>query len=77
MFARGSSVHQECYNYALTNLLFGLCMLVLIVDLLVTCCSPHPIALAHPSTLEVLGAKDCTPIPYPFVVFTLDSWLSL
>ncbi len=25
MFARGSSVHQKCSNYALTNLLFGLC----------------------------------------------------
>jgi hypothetical protein len=24
MFARGSSVHQKCSNYALTNLLFGL-----------------------------------------------------
>ncbi len=25
MFAHGSSVHQKCSNYALTNLLFGLC----------------------------------------------------
>jgi hypothetical protein len=25
MFARGESVHQKCSNYALTNLLFGLC----------------------------------------------------
>jgi len=25
MFAYGSFVHQECSNYALTNLLFGLC----------------------------------------------------
>jgi hypothetical protein len=25
MFARGSSMHQKCYNYALTNFLFGLC----------------------------------------------------
>jgi len=25
VFARSSSVHQKCSNYALTNLLFGLC----------------------------------------------------
>ncbi len=25
MFARGSSVRQKCSDYALTNLLFGLC----------------------------------------------------
>jgi len=25
VFARGSSMHQKCFNYALTNLLFGLC----------------------------------------------------
>jgi hypothetical protein len=25
VFAHGSSVHQKCSNYALTNLLFGLC----------------------------------------------------
>jgi len=24
-FVRGSSYHQKCLNYALTNLLFGLC----------------------------------------------------
>ncbi len=27
-FARGSSQHQKCFNYALTNLLFGLCIFV-------------------------------------------------
>jgi hypothetical protein len=25
VFARGSSMHQKCSNYALTNSLFGLC----------------------------------------------------
>jgi hypothetical protein len=25
VFAHGSFVHQKCSNYALTNLLFGLC----------------------------------------------------
>jgi len=27
VFVHGSSVHQKYYNYALTNLLFGLCKL--------------------------------------------------
>jgi hypothetical protein len=27
-FARGLSMHQKCFSYALTNLLFGLCMSV-------------------------------------------------
>jgi hypothetical protein len=35
MFIHGSSVHQKCSNYALTNLLFGLCMSIWIIDLLV------------------------------------------
>ncbi len=45
-------VHQKCYNYALTNSLFGLCRFMWIIDLLVTCPSPHPIALARHSTLK-------------------------
>jgi hypothetical protein len=28
VFAHGSFVHQKCSNYALTNLLFGLCKYV-------------------------------------------------
>jgi hypothetical protein len=28
MYARGLSMHQNCSNYALTNLLFGLCRLI-------------------------------------------------
>jgi len=46
MYACGSSVHQKCSNYALINLLFGLCRLVWIVDLLVTHPNPHPKAPA-------------------------------
>jgi hypothetical protein len=71
VFARGSSVHQKCYNYALTNLLFGLCKSVWIIDPLVTHPSPHPEAPTCPSTLEVLQAKKRTPTPYPSIVFHL------
>jgi hypothetical protein len=70
VFARGSSMHQKCFNYALTNLLLGLCRSVWIVDPLVIHLNPHLEALACPSTPEVLN----TPIPYPFTIFfTLDS----
>ncbi len=35
VFIRGSSVHQRCSSYALTNLLFGLCKSMWVIDLLV------------------------------------------
>jgi hypothetical protein len=66
----------KCSSYALTNLLFGLCRSVWIID----AChspSPHPRALACPSTPKVLRTKECAPTPYSFVVSTLYSYLSL
>ncbi len=42
VFARSSSMHQKCSNYSLTNLLFGLCTSVWVIDLLVTLPSPIP-----------------------------------
>jgi hypothetical protein len=48
MFARASSVHQKCSNCALTNLLFGLCRFMWIIDLLVIHHNPHPKALECP-----------------------------
>jgi hypothetical protein len=70
VFARGLSVHQMCSNYALTNLLFGLCRFMWIIDLLIAHPSPHPEALARPSTLKVLRTKECTPTFYPSTIFT-------
>ncbi len=40
--AQGSSLHQKCYNYALTNLLFGLCMSMWVIKLLFNIPSPIP-----------------------------------
>ncbi len=40
VFARGSSVHQKCSNFALTNLLFGLCKSVWIIKQLIIHLSP-------------------------------------
>jgi hypothetical protein len=62
---------------ALTNLLFSLCKSVWIIDLLVTFPRPYPEAPTRPFTLEVLGAKERAPTPRSFIVFTLDSHLSL
>ncbi len=68
--AHGLSMHQKCSNYALTNLLFGLCRSVWIIDLLIICPNPHTKALACPFTSKMLRAKEYTPTPYPFIVFT-------
>ncbi len=70
MFARGTSVYQKCFNYALTNLFFGVCKSVWIIDPFVTCLSRHPEALAHLSTFEMLQTRERTPTLYPFVLFT-------
>jgi hypothetical protein len=72
VFVCGLSVHQECYNCALTNLLFGLCKLVCIVDPLVTCPSPHSKAPTHPST-----PKCCEPrnIPQLLILSLYSPWI--
>jgi len=77
VFAHDSFVHQKCSNYALNNLLFGLCTFVWIIDLLVIRPSPHLEASVRPFTFELLWAKEHAPIHYPSIVFTLDSHLSL
>ncbi len=70
MFTCDLSVHEKCSNYALTNLLFGLCKSVLIIDLLVILFSPHPRAPTCPSTHEVLQVREHTLTPYPSIVLT-------
>jgi hypothetical protein len=70
MFACDSYVHLKCSNYALTNLLFGLCRFMWVIELLVNLPSPHPRAPTHPSTLEVMWTREHAPTPSPSVVFT-------
>jgi hypothetical protein len=78
MFIRGLSVHQKCFSYALTNLLFGLWRSMWIINMLVTRTSPHPKAPAHPSTPKVLRTRERAPIPCFFCYFSpLDSQLNL
>ncbi len=62
-------MHQKCFNYALTNLLFGLCISMWIIDLLITL-SFYPGAPTCPSTPKVLWARERASIPHPFVIFT-------
>jgi hypothetical protein len=60
-------MHQKCCNYALNNLLFGLCRSVWIIDWLVT---PHlrvPTRLLPP---KVLRARERARTLYPSIVFT-------
>ncbi len=70
VFVDGSSVHQKCSNYALTNLLFGLCRFVSVIDLLVTLLSPHLRVLARPSAPKVLRTRERAATRYPFAIFT-------
>jgi hypothetical protein len=67
MYACGLFVHQKCSNYALTNLLFGLCIFIWIIDLLVICPSPHHEALARLSHPQMFQVKEHTPIPFSIV----------
>jgi hypothetical protein len=48
VFVRDLFVHQKLSNYALTNLLFGLCRFESIIELLINLPSPHFRALAPP-----------------------------
>ncbi len=70
VFACGLSVHQKCSSYALINLLFGLYRSVWVIEMLINFSSPHSGALAHPSTFEVLRAKERVPTPSPSIIFT-------
>jgi len=63
-------MHQKCSNYALTNLLFGLCRSMWIIELLVTLPGPHFKAPARPFIPKVLRAKERAPTPYPSTIFT-------
>ncbi len=71
VYARGLFVHQKCSNYALTNLLFGLCRSIWIIDSLVTRLNPHLGDLNIPFTPEVLQARKCTPTLFSSIIFTL------
>jgi hypothetical protein len=59
---------SRCSNYALTNL-FGLCRSVWVIELLVNRPSPHPGALTHSSTPEMLRSRGRT----QFFLFLLSS----
>jgi hypothetical protein len=76
VFARGLFVHQKRSNYALTNLLFGLCRSMWVIDV----ChflSPHPRAPACPSTPKVLWAKECAQL-FILLMFSLQThiWIN-
>jgi hypothetical protein len=63
-------VHAPKVLKLCTNLLFGSCKFVWIIDPLAICPSPHLGATTCLSTPKVLPTKERTPILYPFIVFT-------
>jgi hypothetical protein len=69
VFARGSSVHQKNSNFALTNLLFGLCRSVWIIDSLVTV----PISKLQHAFLPPKCCESGT-IPQLFILSLFSPW---
>jgi len=49
VYVHGSSMHQKCSNYALTNLLFSLCRSKWIIDSFIIHPNPHPRGPTYPS----------------------------
>jgi len=81
MFACDSFVHQKCSNYALINLLFGLCRSMWVIDLFVTLFSPHPEALPRPSTPKCYELKNIPQLlilslfsPFGFIVDSIKEF---
>ncbi len=69
VFACGSSMHQKCSTYALTNFLVGLCRSMWIIDLLVTHPNPHLGAPTHPSTPWSVASQRTCPNSLSFRCF--------
>jgi len=72
VFAHGSSVHQRCPNYALTNLSFGLCKSMRVIELLVNISSPHHRISTCPSTPKVLRAENAPQLFFLSLFSSLD-----
>jgi hypothetical protein len=69
VYAHELSVHQKCSNYALTNLLFGLCKSIWITDPLIILLGPHhraPTCLSYP---EVLRTRELISIHFSSIIF--------
>jgi len=66
----------KCSNCTLTNLLFGLCRSMWIINLLVNLSSPHPEAPARPSTPKCYEPKNVPQLIFLSLSSPLDSQLS-
>jgi hypothetical protein len=80
VYAHDSFVHQKCSNYALINLLFGLCRFVWTIDPLFIHPSPHLGALTRRSTLKMLWTKKIPQLLLPLfspLNLKLSLWKSL
>jgi hypothetical protein len=63
----------KCYNYTLTNLLFGLCRFVWVIELLVNLPNPPPEAPTPPFTPKVVRARECAQLLFLLLFLPLDS----
>jgi len=77
MYVCGLSMHQKCFNYALTNLLFGLCKSIWTMNPLVICPSPHFETLTHPSYPWKVVNKKMYPNSFFHCFHLLDSHFNL
>ncbi len=76
MLACGSFMHQRCSNYALTNLLFGLCRFMQGIEFFINLLSPHLGAPTHPSTPNVLRArKRANSFSFRYLYFWTCNWV--
>jgi hypothetical protein len=69
------SCTKNCFNYALTNLLFSLCKSMWIIDPLVIRPNPHPKAPACSSTPKMLEARERTNLFFCCFHFWTSIWV--
>ncbi len=77
VYVRGLFVHQKCSNYALSNLLFGLCQSIWIIGSLIICFNPYPRIPAHPSYPQNVMNYEMYLIIFLLLFSFSDSHLSL
>jgi len=73
----GSFMHQKCFNYALTNLFFGLFRFVWIIDSFIICSSFHFGVSAHPSIPKCYELRNIPRFLFLLLFSHLGSQLNL
>ncbi len=77
VYARGSFMHQKCSNYILTNLLFGLCISIWIINSLVIRLSLHYGTPRWPFYPQNAASKGTYPNSFSFWCFHFGTRISI